>query len=48
VIGPALVFTGHESPPSEEAQRVRSALLDVGYEIDQDNEITPSVASMES
>jgi hypothetical protein len=46
VIGPALVFTGHESPPSEEAQRVRAALRDVGYEIDQDNEITPSIASM--
>jgi hypothetical protein len=31
VIGPVLVFTGHESPTSSEAQRVAAALRDVGY-----------------
>jgi hypothetical protein len=34
VIGPALVFTGHESPSGAEAQRVMSALRDVGYAAD--------------
>jgi hypothetical protein len=31
-IGPALVFTGHESPSDTEAQRVISALREVGYD----------------
>ena len=34
VIGPALVFTGHESPSEAEAQRVRSALREVGLDAD--------------
>jgi hypothetical protein len=31
VIGPALVFTGHESPSEEEAERVMRALSEVGF-----------------
>jgi hypothetical protein len=31
VIGPALVFTGHESPSALEAQRVTKSLRDVGH-----------------
>jgi hypothetical protein len=31
VIGPALVFTGHESPATMEAERVASLLREVGY-----------------
>jgi hypothetical protein len=34
VIGPALVFTGHESPSDAEAQKVIAALRDVGYDAD--------------
>jgi hypothetical protein len=34
VIGPALVFTGHESPSDAEAQKVMSALREVGYDVD--------------
>jgi hypothetical protein len=33
VIGPALVFTGHESPSDTEAQKVMSALRGVGYDV---------------
>jgi hypothetical protein len=32
VIGPALVFTGHESPSDAEARRVMSALREAGYD----------------
>jgi hypothetical protein len=32
VIGPALVFTGHETPSDAEAQRVVSALREAGYD----------------
>jgi hypothetical protein len=32
VIGPALVFTGHESPSEADAQKVMSALREVGYD----------------
>jgi|SRR5438445_11100519 len=38
VIGPALVFTGHESPSSTEAQRVMSALRAVGHDADDPSE----------
>jgi hypothetical protein len=31
VIGPALVFTDHETPSSPEAERIQTALRDVGY-----------------
>jgi hypothetical protein len=31
VIGPALVFTGHETPSTPEHQRVTAALREVGY-----------------
>src|SRR6267143_839123 len=34
VIGPALVFTDHESPSDAEAQKVMSALRQVGYGVD--------------
>jgi len=34
VIGAALVFTGHETPSEAEAQKVRSALRDVGFDVD--------------
>jgi hypothetical protein len=38
VIGPALVFTGHESPSTEEAERVMKALRDVGFVTAQETE----------
>jgi hypothetical protein len=31
VIGPALVFTGHETPSLHESQRVTAALREIGY-----------------
>jgi hypothetical protein len=34
VIGAALVFTGHETPSEAEAQKVRSALREVGFDVD--------------
>jgi hypothetical protein len=42
VIGPALVFTGHETPASEEAQRVMQALRDVGFVADQSTGVVPA------
>jgi hypothetical protein len=37
-IGAALVFTGHETPSETEAQRVRSALREVGFDVDEPSE----------
>lgn len=42
VIGPALVFTGHEAPSSTEHQRAAAALREVGYLTDQ---LSESVAA---
>jgi hypothetical protein len=35
VVGPALVFTGHETPSNPEAQRVAQALQELGHKSDQ-------------
>jgi hypothetical protein len=40
VIGPALVFTGHESPASAEADRVVKALREAGYATDKPSDAT--------
>lgn len=42
VIGPALVFTGHEAPSSAEHQRAAAALREVGYLTDEMPELIAS------
>jgi hypothetical protein len=45
VVGPALVFTGHETPANPESQRVVAALRDAGYPVDQAVQaVAPAVA----